>query len=121
MNPLAPVINIFFCSFILISHIKRVIIPQQADPVKHNDGQHPKDLLLPADEGVLRYRLAAKEHDRNANNQADFRKADHGNRYVFSILGEADLRDRLAQWGKHISHLTIRRRHPIRSDNVKSR
>ena len=77
MKPLAPVINIFFWSFILISHIKRRVIPQQADPVEYDDGQHPQDFLLPADEGVLRHRLAAEEHDRYANNQPDFWKADH--------------------------------------------
>ena len=78
MKPLAPVINIFFrVSLIFISHIKRIVIPQQADPVEYDDGQHPQDLLLPADEGVLRHRLAAEEHDRYADNQPNFRKADH--------------------------------------------
>ena len=78
MKPLAPVINIFFrVSLIFISHIKRIVIPQQADPVEYDDGQHPQDLLLPADEGVLRHRLAAEEYDCDANNQTDFREADH--------------------------------------------
>ena len=66
--------NQYLHILVFILHIIGVVIPQQADPVEYDNNYYPDDLLSPADKRILRNRLAAKQNNSDANNNAEFRQ-----------------------------------------------